>query len=137
MTSRVPQVLVSLSAEGGLVVELPGQQATRRQVFLRTSEAGETLLRILQAQSTEGVELGLDGAPTQAQVLHWERHGIWPDSRCRFCLAEKRIKPTVPRRKLKELILSRPDGVEVKRIKTGAKGQRVQSTDKSMEDLGL
>ena len=116
MTSRVPQLLVTLTPEGKLAIELPGIAATRRKIEIRESEAGATLLRILNAQAREVTEIGLDGAPTAKQVLHWERHNIWPDSRCRFCLAEGRIKPDYKRVQTKKLVERRPDGVEIRRF---------------------
>lgn len=89
----IPQLIVTLTPEGKLAVELPGFQATRRQIVLRTPEAGENLIKMLQAQAMDKTEIGLDGAPTEAQVRHWERHATWPDSHCRFCLSEGRAKP--------------------------------------------
>lgn len=137
MTSRVPQLLITLTPEGELAVELPGQQATRRQVLLRTSEAGATLLRILEAQARNQAEIGQDGAPTAAQVKHWERHGVWADSKCRFCLAEGRAKPdhAGARQSRKTLVYKDSTGVEVRRIKAGTKGHAV--TKKTVEELGL
>jgi hypothetical protein len=134
--SRAPQVLVTITPEGGLAIELPGQQATRRQVLLRTSDAGATLLRILKAQQDHRVELGLDGAPTGAQVHHWERHNIWPDSRCRFCLVEGRAKKS-PKKRV--LVYKTPDGVEVRRIKAGATGLglKLETKIQAPEEIGL
>lgn len=139
MTSRVPQLLLTLTPQGELAVELPGHQATRRQVVLRTAEAGASLLRMLEAQARQQCEIGLDGAPTERQVRHWERHETWPDSHCRFCLAEGRAKPDFSpmRAKRRELLYKTPAGVEVRVIKTGAKGPMQQRTRKSAEDLGL
>jgi hypothetical protein len=142
--SRAPQVLVTITPEGGLAIELPGQQATRRQVLLREGDAGVTLLRILKAQQDHRVELGLDGAPTGAQVNHWERHNIWPDSRCRFCLAEGRAKKSTgeiaadsPKKRV--LVYKTPDGVEVRRIKAGATGLglKLETKIQAPEEIGL
>lgn len=139
MTSRVPQLILTLTPQGELAVELPGQQATRRQVVLRTGEAGQSLLRMLEAQARDQCEIGLDGAPTIAQVRHWERHETWPDSHCRFCLAEGRASPDYGplRRSRREVIYKTPQGVEVRKIKSGARGPSHQSTTKNPEDLGL
>lgn len=135
----IPQVIVTLAASGGgLVVELPGQQATRRQVHLTPANAGETLLRILQAQQQDRSEIGLDGAPTQAQVTHWEKHGVWPDPRCRFCLAEGRAHKA-PSDVRKAYLVSRgADGVEVRRLPAGASFRHKTLTAKrSAEELDL
>ncbi len=132
----IPQILVTLSPQGNLIAELPGTQATRRQVPLRTSEAGETLLRILQAQANTQVELGLDGAPTVKQVQHWERHGTFPSQSCRFCIAEGRINPNVRVRRAVTVVVN--GDVEVRRVKAGlsAKHKTLQ-TKKTTKDLGL
>ena len=138
--TRVPQLILSLNSQGKLVIELPGPMATRRQVEVREAELASTALRILRAQQEERVDIGLDGAPTQAQVLHWERHETWPDGRCRFCLAEGRAKSTTgkPQRRF----VNRGDGVEVRKVAAGTKGQpkpqapAVQSSDELFADLG-
>lgn len=135
--SKTPQVIVSLTPQGGLKVELPGIMATRRSIEIRTSEAGETLLRILRAQEMDKTEIGLDGAPTGQQLKHWERHGQWPDGRCRFCLAEGRVTPSEPRQRRRQLIVEHGD-VQVRKIKAKVKGKDIpQSTKKLAGDLGL
>lgn len=138
MTSRVPQLTVTLTPDGQLAVELPGHQATRRQIILRANEAGETLLRMLEGQARNQAEIGQDGAPTVAQVKHWERHSIWASSQCRFCLAEGRAKPdhSAHRRQGKKTLVYKDNtGVEVRRIKAGTKGHAV--TKKTATELGL
>lgn len=138
MTSRTPQLLVTLTPSGHLAVELPGTMGTRRKIELRPKDAGESLLRILEAQRRDQAEIGLDGAPTTAQIKHWERHSTWPDSRCRFCIAEGRAKPDMGaglRRKKPVSVLKRPDGVEVRKVAEGTKGTAVLK--KNVEDLGL
>ena len=87
----VPQLIITLSPDrSGLQVELPGANGSRRVVPLAGKQFYESCLRMLQAQAERKVQIGLDGAPTQAQVKHWERHSIFPDDRCPFCLAEGR-----------------------------------------------
>jgi hypothetical protein len=139
MTSRIPQLIISLSPQGELICELPGHMGTRRQIEIRVSEAGETLKRILEGQARDGIEIGLDGAPTAGQVKHWERHGTWPDSRCRFCLAEGRAKPDYSslRKKRTVVIEKRADGVEIrtKKIAEGTKGKII--SQKNAGDMGL
>jgi|SRR6267154_3976649 len=117
----VPQVLVSLTPTGGLKVELPGVSATRRVVELRSGEEGETLRRILEAQLLGDVEIGLDGAPTGAQVRHWERHQDFPAEGCRFCMAEGRYLVQSSRSKVR-IIINRSDCV-VRIIPAKAKGK--------------
>lgn len=139
MTSRAPQLLITLSPQGKLVCELPGQQATRRQIELRTSDAGETLLRILEGQAREGIEIGLDGAPTAAQVRHWERHATWPSSACRFCIAEGRAQPDhASHRKQRFLrVERRTDGVEIRVKKIPERACGHTTLTKNIGDLGL
>jgi hypothetical protein len=84
--ANIPQVIITLSPQGSLIIELPAANGARRQIDL-SGDCEATLKRILQAQLRERVEIGLDGAPTAAQVRHWERHGKWKDPQCRFCIA--------------------------------------------------
>ncbi len=140
MPNRHPQILVTLSPEGQLVLELPGSQATRRQLVCRDSDIAQTLHRMLEAQQADRTEIGLDGSPTQAQVSHWERHSIWPQLGCRFCVSEGRTKPDYDkvRVKRKVVVYKTPQGVEVRRIKSGQSGLIAQSQARhSPEDLGL
>lgn len=130
-------VTVRLSPEGKLTLALPGFLNGSRDIVLRKDEAGETLVRILMALSEDKTEIGLDGAPTQAQVHHWERHTIWADERCRFCLAEGRVKPSAQRFHKKTLVEKRSDGIEIRKIATGKSGPRVLRTRKSLADLGF
>jgi hypothetical protein len=135
--SKTPQVVVSLTPQGGLKVELPGIMATRRSIEIRTAEAGETLLRILLAQQQDQTEIGLDGAPTGQQLKHWERHAVWPSSSCRFCLAEGRATAAEPKRRSRQLIVEHGD-VQVRRIKAKEKGKaKPQVTKKLAGELGL
>ena len=135
MTQRHPQLLITLSLQGGLVLELPGSMGTRRQVQVRDGELASTCHRILAAQLLEQTEIGLDGAPTQAQVRHWERHEIWPSGTCPFCVAEGRATGT--KKSSRPLAEFRGNGtVEVRTIPV-AKAKRRLETRKSIEDLGL
>jgi hypothetical protein len=129
---------VHLSSEGKLLVQLPGFTGTERTIQIRRDEAGETLTRILMALEADRTEIGLDGAPTQAQVRHWERHATWPDERCRFCLAEGRIRPSVARvRRAYTVMKDERNGVEVRRLREGESGKRVQRSRKTLEELDL
>lgn len=109
---------VSLSADGHLELNFPGDRA----VELRNSgTAIETIRKVLIAQAEQELSLGLDGSPTTQQVRHWERHEIFANPHCPFCLAEgRRPREGESRRCLGE-------GVEVRTIKkipTGARGLR-------------
>lgn len=135
----VPQLILTLSPQGALVVELPGSFATRRKIELREADALATLRRILEAQAQDQTEIGLDGAPTTAQVKHWERHGTWPDTRCKFCVAEGRFgAPAQFRRSRSELVYKTPGGVEVRRLRPKQSGEKKRSrASRDAKELGL
>lgn len=143
MTSRIPQLIVTITPQGHLAVELPGHQATRRQVVLNEREAGASLLRMLEGQARDAAEIGLDGAPTSAQVKHWERHQIWADAHCRFCIAEGRAKPDYSsmRKPRHQVVLKdSANGVEVRRLKPGASGlskKKQEVLSVNAKDIGL
>lgn len=135
-----PQLLITLDpTTGKLQAELPGTMATRRKLPLDTAQAGETLLRILNAQLEDRTELGTDGAPTKAQLRHWEDHGQWPSSSCRFCLAEGLAKPETARvRKAYSVNQKRSDGVEIRQLKPGQSAKhRTLASKKTTDALGL
>lgn len=82
-----PSLVVSLSADGTLVAE-HFTNGGRHSTPLKAGSAEADIIRILQAKLRNQVQLGEDGQPTAHQVRHWERHGIWKDPSCPFCLAE-------------------------------------------------
>jgi hypothetical protein len=91
--ANLPQVIVTLAPNGTLIAELPGANGARRQVPLGPKPtrrnpyphpAGPT-------QFTRGDWPGR--CANQAQVKHWERHEIWADPTCRFCIAERGLHP--------------------------------------------
>jgi hypothetical protein len=140
-----PQVIVTLAPDGSLIAELPASNGSRRQVPLKggltvdgESYVETTLLRILQNQLRQQVEIGLDGAPTGQQVRHWERHQIWSDPSCRFCISEGRFESgalgSLKARAKRDQLLVKRDGVEVRRL---SKRGRVVATTESCEELGL
>lgn len=134
--TTVPQVIVSLSPSGGLRLELPGPFATRRVIDLRKGETESTLLRILLAQQDGDIAIGLDGAPTEAQLRHWERHQTWPAQGCRFCISEGRALP-VSGNAARRVLMSRPD-VTVRICAPRATGpKQAGHCATSAEDLGL
>ncbi len=125
-------VILSLTAEGSLAVELPGPFGASRIIPLRESTSAnptETLKRILTSLAIGQTKLGSDGAPTSAQVKHWERHGTFADSKCPFCQAEaagiraSEVDELLPRyshkRDARYSERSLGSGVTVKRIKSG------------------
>jgi hypothetical protein len=132
--ANLPQVIVTLAPNGTLIAELPGPNGARRQVPLGP-DVGPTLLRILQGQLSSRVEIGLDGAPTQAQVKHWERHEIWADPTCRFCIAERglhgRVKPKAVADK--PVVVSKSNGVEVRRLSDKNRKALIRRADKALK----
>lgn len=133
-----PQVLVTLSPQGTLQAELPGPNGARRVCQLKPGQAERDLLEILHGQLARRVEIGEDGAPTQAQVKHWEEHGQWPDSRCAFCRAEgKSGTGGEGARKVK--IIAQYAGVVIRQVpsKARGKGRRVDFSTKGAEEMGL
>ena len=133
--TTVPQIIITLHPETGqIVAELPGFMATRRKVEVRDLE---TLRRMLDAQRDNRSEIGSDGAPTQAQVKHWEDHGIWPSDRCRFCLSEGRInKPSGERRR--PVVVAQNGEVTVRRLPAGKSFRhKTLEAKRNPEDIGL
>lgn len=132
-----PQLILSLTPSGTLIIELPGPMSTRRKVEVREDDLATTARRILEAQQAAAVEIGLDGAPTQAQVRHWERHGIWADERCPFCLREGRIGGSERVRRIVTLA-KRDDGVEVRKIPARQKGAPAPiMAKKNLSEMGI
>lgn len=136
MSQRVPQVIVSLTASGQLKVELPGAGASRRSIEMTEASAGASLLRILQAQLGDQVEIGTDGAPTTQQLAHWEKHDLFPRGNCRFCMAEGRGTGQAKAKK-KVLIERRSDGVEIKKLTEGLKAKAKSQSPQTAKELGL
>lgn len=137
-----PQVIVTLSLDrSGLQVELPGANGSRRVVALDSRHIFEHLLRLLLAQADRRIEIGLDGAPTQAQARHW-RHlspdGGGPSDTCKFCLADGLIsRGRAPRGN----VIAIGDGsATVRRLsprgkaRQGSQQQRIRQT---LEEIGL
>jgi len=72
---RQAQLLLVLSPEGGLAVELPGANGSRRKVTLPNdpTTAVSCLRRMLLAQQAEGgpAKIGTSAAPTQWDIDRW------------------------------------------------------------------
>jgi hypothetical protein len=132
--ANLPQVIVTLAPNGTLIAELPGPNGARRQVPLGP-QPGPTLLRILQNQLSNRTEIGLDGAPTQAQVKHWERHEIWADPTCRFCIAERGLHPRQKPKATAEkpVVVSKSNGVEVRRLSDKQRKALIKRADKALK----
>lgn len=146
---RTPQLLLSLSPEGALQTELPGAFGTRRKLVLQGTPETQlsTIRRVLEALAQDKTEIGLDGAPTEAQVRHWERHcgegfQAQADTRCRFCIEEGRFgAPAQARTVRKPLVYRTSSGVEVRRIPAKQSGLGPQISQapkgKSAAEVGL
>ena len=128
----IPQLIITLSRDqASLQAELPGANGSRRVVALGSGEDFHSAcLRILQAQARRHVEIGLDGAPTERQVKHWEHEA--PDPNCAFCKAEGRIG----RGRARIYSVGAGDGsVRVRKVK--GKGKATLRTRLSLTELGL
>lgn len=128
----VPQVIVTLSPQGGLRLELPGANGHRQVIDVKGREVEGTLLRILAAQASRHCAIGEDGQPTQAQVEHWEKHGVFADKRCAFCRAEASPQPKA---KAVAKVLREHSGVVVRTVP--AKAKLATATSQSAEEIGL
>jgi hypothetical protein len=133
MTS--PSVIVSLAPNGGLQLELPGSGERTRAIPLRrttTIDPASTIQRILDGLLASQCAIGLDGAPTRAQVEHWERHGASHDSRCAFCQHELGLlvigtgSPSSALRDARYAKRELGGGVTVRRVATGKKTPRAK-----------
>ncbi len=121
--ARVPQVLVTLSPEGELQIELPSrgvdgsyQSPTTRKLRITEREAGERLLRLLREQARKIAE-----SAEQA----WDN----PD----------RPKRRVRAQRSKDyVVIAKHPGVEIRQIMPrGKAAKRQKVTSKSLEELGL
>jgi hypothetical protein len=95
-----PTVCLSLREDGGLQVEVLGEPL-RRTIALHddASIAMATIHRILAGQANAQRAIGLDGAPTQAQVKAWQRMALAPDyGRNAAGAARSAPKATIPPR---------------------------------------
>lgn len=131
-TFSTPQLSISLSPEGDLLLHLPGASAMGdRRIALREgltpegdSRLAQTLRRILRAQSDRRCEIGTDGAPTERQVRHWERHQLFASDQCPFCISEGRTtKAAQSLRHRKTTKLSEYGGVTVRRVAARGKAK--------------
>jgi hypothetical protein len=93
---RVPQVQITLAADGSLVAEFPTPNGLRRHVPIHDDTGIATIRRILAAQlSNRPQTIGTDAKPTTGQVNHWHKHldqaGLFSatqsDPMCPWCIA--------------------------------------------------
>ncbi len=150
-----PSLVVSLASDGSLVAE-HFWNGGRRQTALHDGSAEADIRRILQGMLLRPVAIGEDGAPTQHQLRHWERHtapegGIaFGDPQCPFCIAEGRFAAPIQRRAQRGTLTTvngtGPDKVEVRTLPPGSAkklaAQRLRRMQKeaatmSAEELGL
>ena len=130
-------LVLTLSPSGQIIAE-HFHNGGRHTTPLQAGQVEETCRRILEAQLRSRTAIGEDGQPTAAQVRHWERHGIWKDPSCPFCIAEG-LKPQKwrPRPMLvgdgSVQVRSVPQG-SAKKLRAKAQRQRIQAT---AEELGL
>lgn len=73
---RQAQLLVVLSPEGGIAVELPGANGSRRKVTMPTDPAAamsclRSMLLAQQAEGAFGGKIGSRSAPTQWDIDRW------------------------------------------------------------------
>lgn len=133
-TGHTPQILVTLSPQGTLQVELPASNGTRRIVPITAAKAGGILLRMLHARLTGQVEIGFDGAPTRQQVEHWEKHHTFPRESCRFCISAGKTKGP-SRKSVQRTLIAKHGDIEITCLKPAK--YRGAKVDLTLEDLGL
>src|SRR3974390_8171 len=69
--SRIVQLTLTMPPDGEIVAEIPFKGARRQHPIA----SFDTIRRILAAQLHRSEHtIGTDGAPTSAQVYHWEHH---------------------------------------------------------------
>ena len=117
-----PSVTITLAPDGSLELALPGAFGSLRRIPLRETSVVNptaTIRRVLQSLAEGQTAIGQDGAPTRQQVLHWERHSTFPDSRCPFCVKMGAFGEALRRqRKFDARYAERKlgDGVTVRRV---------------------
>ena len=83
-----PQVSVTMDASGALAILLPSAEGGTRTVIPPLGKLEHALRDILQGLARREHLLGSSAAPTQAQLDHAEKHGVWKQPKCAFCRAE-------------------------------------------------
>lgn len=139
LRNRVPQIICTLGPNGQLVAELPGHSGSRRQLELRLNGAGQSLLRMLQAQASGQSEhsVGLEASPTRAQAQHWERHGEHPSRTCQFCIIEGLVSPESRKSANRREVIKCSDGVEVRFLQPSGANAVAKPLAKPAEEYGL
>lgn len=119
MAGHEASVRVKLAPNGkDLTLEFLSEGGLKHDVPVTNPGAlGSTLTSVLQTIRNGRVELGTDGAPTSAQVLHWEKHSSgWPVATCRFCLSASAEKEAKRKARGREMIARTGGGVQINRI---------------------
>lgn len=107
-----PLLQVGLTTAGELELIL----SDGRSIPLRTGEVQTTLKRVLQGMIAQQSAIGLDGAPTRQQAIHWQSHSIFHNDRCAFCRSERQAEA---------LLIARPSlKAKTKKVSTGSLPRR-------------
>jgi hypothetical protein len=85
----IPQIIITLSPQGEVQMELPGANGGRR--VLPVLSIGQ-LRRILYAQASGERGIGTEAEPTEAALWHWQNHKKRIDDHCPFCRAEEQTR---------------------------------------------
>lgn len=120
----MPEISLSLNAQGELQLALPGAASGPRFVELRDDESLGTILKaVLQGQRAAGSAIGTAGAPTQALSDHWRHVALGRTRRgCPWC-----EKPSA----------NGLDGVAITRLTAAGHFKAEPASAQSAEDLGL
>lgn len=135
-----PSLVVSLAPDGTLVAE-HFTNGGRHSTPLKPGFAEADIRRILQAKLRSLVALGEDGQPTAHQVRHWERHEVWKDPSCPFCIAEG-LRPQKKRKSTNWEEIGSGGAARVRTLPPGsakklAAQARRQAAPATAEELGL
>lgn len=151
----IPQIIITLSPQGGLQCELPMNGQRRVIAISQDADGIATLSRILHAQlrntsqwqtpdgtqwNVEGILCGTDGKPSQYQVTHWERHAEWPSDTCVICKSEGRVRSPKAKRNDNKWTLVGDGSCKVRRVAPQGKTRKLtarSATASKAQDIGL
>lgn len=85
--------LLEARDDEGKATATVGELRTMLQGLIEANRVEAVLVRTLEGMARKAYNIGEDGAPTQSQVRHWERHDIWSDPQCPHCVGEGRFPP--------------------------------------------
>lgn len=132
-------IQISMDHNDELFIDLPGPEGRLRSVPIKETahiSMSELILRVLKGLQMDERGIGLAGAPTERQMLHWNKHVLFPDPRCPFCKAEKALGEMNEKRLKSGLrrLVRKCDGVDVRHIPP----ERLSDeTRRTAEELGL